>query len=116
MYYFEIADTDKQHLTESICNWFLNKFALQFEVELSIISRSLKSDGVVGWMLPLDDNEYEIEIEENLQHNEFITTLIHELIHVWQYTLGYQCEDEAYKLETIFSKEYITASNTVKLT
>ena len=108
MYYFEIADSNKHQLAESICNWFLSKFAANDGVELSIISKSLKSDGVVGWMLPLDENEYEIEIEENLGESDFITTLMHELVHVWQYISGYQCEDEAYKLETILAKEYVT--------
>ena len=80
-----------------------------YDLDLSILGKSLQSEGVVGWMLALDENEYEIEIERTLKKNEFITTLLHELYHVFQHTKGYQCEDEAYRMEKILTEQYIAS-------
>jgi hypothetical protein len=108
MHYTEISVSRHSKTASDVCNWFLNRYLPNHEIDLSILGKSLKSDGVVGWMLALDENEYEIEIERTLKKNEFITTLLHELFHVFQHTKGYQCEDEAYQMESKLSQEYVT--------
>lgn len=107
MHYTEISIFRHSKLAADVCNWFLNRYLPDYELDLSILGKSLKSDGVVGWMLPLDEDEYEIEIERTLKKDEFITTLLHELYHVFQYTKGYQCEEEAYRMEKILTKLYL---------
>ena len=109
MYYLQISHARHSKLAWDVCDWFLSRYLPNDELDLSILGKSLKSEGVVGWMLPLDENEYEIEIERTLKKNEFITTLLHELYHVFQYTKGYQCEDEAYRMEKILTEQYITS-------
>jgi hypothetical protein len=107
MYYLSIAHPKHHDLAWDVCDWFLSRYLPNHELDLSILGKSLKSEGVVGWMLALDEDEYEIEIERTLKKNEFITTLLHELYHVLQYTKGYQCEDEAYRMEKVLTKLYL---------
>jgi hypothetical protein len=109
MYYISITHARHSNLAWDVCDWFLSRYLMNSKIDLSILGKSLKSEGVVGWMLPLDQDEYEIEIENNLRKNEFITTLLHELYHVFQYTKGYQCEDEAYRMEKILTEQYLTS-------
>jgi hypothetical protein len=109
MYYLQISHSRHSKIAWDVCDWFLSRHLPDCELDLSILGKSLKSEGVVGWMLAFDENEYEIEIENNLRKNEFITTLLHELYHVFQYTKGYQCENEAYHMEKILTEQYLTS-------
>ena len=72
------------------------------EVDIEVIPTDLTEDNVFGWTLENNDQN-EIEIHNDLSDKDFITTLIHELIHVDQNVRGLrddeQRENEAYKLE-----------------
>ena len=105
MHYISITEPDLESLSRSIANWFLDKFLPDFELDLDIIPLSFGPDDAMGWTLQLNIDEYEIEINRNLEEKEYITTLIHELIHVWQHVNGYQCEDEAYKMESYLTEQ-----------
>ena len=71
-------------------------------VEIEVIPTDLTEDNVFGWTLENNDQN-EIEIHNDLSEKDFITTLIHELIHVDQNVRGLrddtQREEEAYSLE-----------------
>ena len=70
--------------------------------DIEVIPTDLTEDNVFGWTLENNDQN-EIEIHNDLSEKDFITTLIHELIHVDQNVRGLrddeQRENEAYKLE-----------------
>ena len=70
--------------------------------DIEVIPTDLTEDNVFGWTLENNDQN-EIEIHNELTQKDFITTLIHELIHVDQNVRGLrddeQRENEAYKLE-----------------
>ena len=70
--------------------------------DIEVIPTDLTEDNVFGWTLENNDQN-EIEIHNDLSDKDFITTLIHELIHVDQNVRGLrddeQRENEAYKLE-----------------
>ena len=70
--------------------------------DIEVIPTDLTEDNVFGWTLENNDQN-EIEIHNELSQKDFITTLIHELIHVDQNVRGLrddeQRENEAYKLE-----------------
>ena len=70
--------------------------------DIEVIPTDLTEDNVFGWTLENNDQN-EIEIHDTLSEKDFITTLIHELIHVDQNVRGLrddtQRENEAYKLE-----------------
>ena len=55
--------------------------------------------GAEGYCLSISNNEYEIEMDKNLEGDDLITCIIHELIHVKQYARKelVDCEDGTFK-------------------
>ena len=72
------------------------------EVDIEVIHTDLTEDNVFGWTTENNDQN-EIEIHNDLSDEDYVITLIHELIHVDQNVRGLrddeQRENEAYKLE-----------------
>ena len=79
-------------------------------VDIEVIPTDLTEDNVFGWTLENNDQN-EIEIHNNLSERDFITTLIHELIHVDQNVRGLrddtQREEEAYSLEHTLTNQFL---------
>ena len=96
--------TDKRYTTlgnqiyEFMCGLYPNLTTTDIEV----IPTDLTEDNVFGWTLENNDQN-EIEIHNNLSQRDYITTLIHELIHVDQNVRGLlddtEREKEAYDNE-----------------
>ena len=96
--------TDKRFTTlgnqiyEFMCGLYPNLTTTDIEV----IPTDLTEDNVFGWTLENNDQN-EIEIHNNLSQRDYITTLIHELIHVDQNVRGLlddtEREKEAYDNE-----------------
>jgi len=78
--------------------------------DIEVIPTDLTEDNVFGWTLENNDQN-EIEIHNDLSEKDFITTLIHELIHVDQNVRGLlddtERENEAYKLETPLTNQFL---------
>jgi hypothetical protein len=87
----------------------MHKDAHLKDATIVVHHRRLTSEGVVGWCYQ-DGDEFTIEIERSLSRAEYITTLIHELVHVRQTLTGNTCdierEREAYILEHIYSNDF----------
>ena len=81
------------------------------EVDIEVIPTDLTEDNVFGWTMENNDQN-EIEIHHLLTNEEYITTLIHELIHVDQNVRGLkddtERETEAYKLEGMLTERFMT--------
>ena len=81
------------------------------EVDIEVIPTDLSEDNVFGWTMENNDQN-EIEIHHLLTNEEYITTLIHELIHVDQNVRGLlddtERENEAYKLEGMLTERFMT--------
>ena len=79
-------------------------------VEIEVIPTDLTEDNVFGWTMENNDQN-EIEIHHLLTNEEYITTLIHELIHVDQNIRGLlndtERETEAYKLEGTLTEKFM---------
>ena len=96
--------TDKRFTTlgNQIFEFMSGLYPNLTEVDIEVIPTDLTEDNVFGWTLENNDQN-EIEIHNDLSEKDFITTLIHELIHVDQNVRGLrddeQRENEAYKLE-----------------
>ena len=79
-------------------------------VDIEVIPTDLTEDNVFGWTLENNDQN-EIEIHYELSHKDFITTLIHELIHVDQNVRGLldeeEREEEAYSLEHTLTNQFL---------
>ena len=75
--------------------------------------RLIASEGVVGWQQQEDAHDFLIDIERELPHLEYVTTLIHELIHCRQSLEGNHDsdarEEEAYRLEQVYADRYVAA-------
>ena len=84
------------------------------KVDIEVIPTDLTEDNVFGWTLENNDQN-EIEIHNELSQKDFITTLIHELIHVDQNVRGLrddtERETEAYKLETPLTNQFLNVTN-----
>ena len=80
------------------------------EVDIEVIPTDLTEDNVFGWTMETDD-QHEIEIHNDLSEKDFITTLIHELIHVDQNVRGLRDEEEreneAYSLEHTLTNQFL---------
>ena len=108
--------TDKRYTTlgnqiyEFMCGLYPNLTTTDIEV----IHTDLTEDNVFGWTLENNDQN-EIEIHDNLNEKDYITTLIHELVHVDQNLRGLrddtERENEAYKLETPLTNQFLNATN-----
>ena len=79
-------------------------------VEIEVIPTDLTEDNVFGWTT-INNDQNEIEIHNDLSEKDFITTLIHELIHVDQNVRGLlddeEREKEAYALEHILTNQFL---------
>lgn len=58
-----------------------NILSVEFEVD--------KNLGVDGYCMQDDKYDYTIQLHSDLRGDELIRTIVHELVHVWQYTVGY---------------------------
>ena len=80
------------------------------EVDIEVIPTDLSEDNVFGWTMENNDQQ-EIQIHHRLTNEEYITTLIHELVHVDQNVRGLrddeERENEAYSLEHTLTKQFL---------
>ena len=82
--------------------------------DIEVIPTDLTEDNVFGWTLENNDQN-EIEIHDTLSEKDFITTLIHELIHVDQNVRGLrddtERENEAYSLEHTLTNQFLNVTD-----
>ena len=102
--------SEKQiELTDSVCEFIHSKFDQFKGSTVEIHRKDLSDDGVFGWC-ELEGREFFIQIHNELSDEDYVITLIHELIHVKQTIDGLMDDDrreeEARIWEKILSKEY----------
>ena len=87
------------------------------KVDIEVIHTDLTEDNVFGWTLENNDQN-EIEIHHHLTYDDYVTTLIHELIHVDQNVRGLrddeERENEAYKLENHLTEKFMKSHKILK--
>ena len=102
----------KVKLTYQVMSFMSKIYPNLIDVDIEVIQKDLTEDNVFGWTLENNDQN-EIEIHHDLSDKDYITTLIHELIHVDQNVRGLrdddQRENEAYNLEGTYYQQYIYA-------
>lgn len=102
----------KVKLTYQVMSFMSKIYPNLIDVDIEVIQKDLTEDNVFGWTLENNDQN-EIEIHHDLSDKDYITTLIHELIHVDQNVRGLrdddQRENEAYNLEGTYYQQYINA-------
>ena len=77
---------------ESIVNWFVDTYLPNHKLFLNIDHKGLLRESVFGWawVVPPDHRprEFEVEIHNRLSVEEYTSTLLHELWHVYQHVTG----------------------------
>ena len=102
--------SEKTNLSNQVYYFMCKLYPNLEEVDIEVIPTDLSEDNVFGWTMETDD-QHEIEIHNDLSEKDFITTLIHELIHVDQNVRGLfddeERENEAYSLEHTLTNQFL---------
>ncbi len=79
-------------LCEHITSWFLNKYYPRHKIDVDIVHRGLKRDGVYGYCDVAGDSyrprHFLIELQTYMTEELYIKTLFHELTHLAQWVDG----------------------------
>jgi len=120
---------------ERVVNWFVNKHLPNHKVIINVDHLGLLREGVFGWVWAADcdhrPRDFEMELHNRLNPEDYTKTLLHELWHVYQHVTG-QLRDkykkrlwkgvdhsetdyedqpwevEAHRMEEVLYKEYTT--------
>jgi hypothetical protein len=99
----------RPRLAQQVYRFMLDQEPLLGAATVTVHHRRLNAEGVVGWQQQEDAHEFLID-ERDLPHLEYVTTLIHELIHCRQSLEGNHDDDaresEAYRLEQVYADRY----------
>ena len=102
--------SEKTTLSNQVYQFMIGLYPNLEEVDIEVIPTDLSEDNVFGWTMENNDQQ-EIQIHHRLTNDEYITTLIHELIHVDQNVRGLRDEEEreneAYSLEHTLTKQFL---------
>jgi hypothetical protein len=93
MYYIKTSGYGySKRLCEDITVWFLNKFLPRHKIEVEILHRGLKREGVYGYCDYVGESyrprEFLIELQTHMNEELYIKTLFHELVHLRQWVVG----------------------------
>tara|TARA_B100000287_G_scaffold47988_1_gene42728 strand:- start:124 stop:549 length:426 start_codon:yes stop_codon:yes gene_type:complete len=77
---------------ESIVNWFVDTYLPNYKLFINVDHKGILREGVFGWawVVPPDHRprEFEVEIHNRLTPEDYTSTLLHELWHVYQHVTG----------------------------
>jgi hypothetical protein len=82
-----------KNLCQDIASWFLEKYFPRHKLEIDIVHRGMKREGVFGWCDISSTNtsrprKFLIEMQTGMDRETYIKTLLHELTHVAQWIRG----------------------------
>ena len=103
------VDPNKE-ITYPLVTWMAKQFVSLSDVTIEINQVDLGDEFAYGFCQVDEDNEFLIHIHNRLNMDEYVTTLIHELIHVKQTLEGMlgheERENEAYSKEMPLSNSF----------
>ena len=107
-------NSDNNPIAESVYVFMSIIFPEIKDTDVEVIHTALTEDNVFGWTL-INNDQNEIEIHNDLSERDYVTTLIHELVHVKQNVQGVTDdtirEGEAYELENTLADIYLTGNS-----
>ena len=107
-------NSDNNPIAESVYVFMSVIFPEIKDTDIEVIHTDLTEDNVFGWTL-INNDQNEIEIHNDLSERDYVTTLIHELVHVMQNVNGVTDdtirEGEAYELENTLADIYLTGNS-----
>ena len=102
------------NLTHSVYEFFTSKYEISSDVE--VFHTNLRDENALGFT-EVNGEEQFVQVCNTLNEKEFVTTLLHELVHVVQNEKGMidetERESEAYRLEGILYNNYCASEGTV---
>ena len=108
---FISGKSSHSYLAQSVFEFFTTKYEIDSNVE--VYHTDLSDDNAFGFTGVNGDEQF-IQIHNGLNEKDYITTLMHELVHVVQNENGQyddeERENEAYSLESILFNQF-TAAN-----
>ena len=107
-------NSDNNPIAESVYVFMSVIFPEIKDTDVEVIHTDLTEDNVFGLTL-INNDQNEIEIHNDLSERDYVTTLIHELVHVKQNVQGVTDdtirEGEAYELENTLADIYLTGNS-----
>ena len=104
---FTSGKSEHTHLTQSVFEFFTTKYEIESDVE--VYHTDLSDDNAFGFTEVNGDEQF-VQIHNDLNEKDYITTLLHELVHVVQNEKGQfddeERENEAYKMERVLFNHY----------
>ena len=99
------------NLTHRVYDFFTSTYEISSDVE--VFHTNLRDENALGFT-EVNGEEQFGQVDNSLNEKEFITTLLHELVHVVQNEQGMidevERESEAYRLEEILYSEFLRVS------
>ena len=104
---------ESREITFGVFDFMCNKFPLIKEAKAVEVNQvDLTNEFGYGFCQVDEDGEFLIHVHNDLSCEEYVTTLIHELVHVKQTLQGLKDhemrESEAYFWERLLSREYMS--------
>ena len=89
MLYTSIIGDKHRSTSERVLRWFKSQYLPRHHLDISLVFKNLESDGVFAWCMVEGSlskpRAFLIEIHNKLDYKTYLTTLVHELWHVYQY-------------------------------
>lgn len=82
-----------KNVCQDVTSWFIEKYFPRHKLEVDIVHRGMKREGVFGWCDISSNNTWRprkflIELQTGMDRKTYIKTLLHELTHVAQWIRG----------------------------
>jgi hypothetical protein len=75
-----------------VVTWFVSKYLPRYKLEIEVLHRGLKKEGVVGWCDVAGETykprEFLIELDTHMDKKNYVRVLLHELYHLQQWVKG----------------------------
>jgi len=111
---FTSGNSPHLSITSRVFDFFNERYEIASDVE--IYHTNLSDENAVGFT-EVNGKEQFIQIHNDLNVNDYVTTVLHELVHVIQNEQGITSdkvrEDQAYHMEKVLFKEWCASLQTV---
>ena len=98
-------------ITHRVYDFFTSRYEIASDVE--VFHTNLRDENAVGFT-EVNGEEQFVQVCNTLNEKEFVTTSLHELVHVVQNEQGIidevEREEQAYKMEEILYSEFLRVS------
>ena len=75
---------EQRQIVEDVVSYMIQRQMPRMKtLDIHVILK--KIDDAYGYCMSESNSEFEIEVDKRLGKNQFISTVIHEMVHVWQY-------------------------------